>query len=180
MYKKNRKGFTDRVHNEVCLLERLVTTEQELKEHSNQQGSLYIVERKQNIRKSLCNITDHSFLFFHRLDEEIRKLETVHKMNVHSKLFYDFIAAELMSNQSLFQLWSDMFVDQSSNTEECTVTPTETIHSLFVEIYRNTCVCHLHSFLETDYLRKLKTQKEEAHRKQKECRQERKLHFERY
>ena len=150
------------MHNEVCLLERLVTTEQELKEHSNQQGSLYEVERKQNIRKSLCNITDHSILFFHRLDEEIRKLETVHKMNVLSKLFYDFIDAELMSNQSLFQLWSDMFVDQSSNTEECTVTPTETIHSLFVQKYLRMSSAQ---FLR-DYLRKLKTQKEEAHHKQ--------------
>ncbi|KAJ8305771.1 hypothetical protein KUTeg_016316 [Tegillarca granosa] len=116
------------------------------------------IERKQNIRKGLTNVTDSCSNFFQKLDKEIRQLETETNINIYGKNIGNFIKTTIMNNQTMLNAFSSLFILQSE--KEMEVLP-----SLFEDLISKYSMMSL-SQLRKEYLNLVKVKKTEAHRKQ--------------
>lgn len=72
LYKKNNQGKVNLIDKEIRFLEELVVSEEEIFEKSTEITSLIEIQRKQNIRHGLTNVTDACFEFFIEMDKKIR------------------------------------------------------------------------------------------------------------
>jgi hypothetical protein len=111
LYKNNAMEAVKVADQEVRHLEELIVTEEEIFQCTTDISSLMEVKRKQNIRQGLTNVTDRCFQFFLQLDQEIRKLETIKNLHIHSKQLYTFTLDEINECQSLKETWKALFGD---------------------------------------------------------------------
>ncbi|KAJ8020345.1 ATP-dependent DNA helicase PIF1 [Holothuria leucospilota] len=73
-----------------------------------QQASMREINRKNNVRKSLCNVTDQVFSLFIKIDKAIRKLETKENIGIYGQNLYKFICDSVNTDMSLKVLWEDL------------------------------------------------------------------------
>ena len=66
---------------------------------------LTVSSRKQNIREGLTNITDEGYLFFEKLNNKIRELETFQNLHERGANVIKYIKEEILKNQELSQDW---------------------------------------------------------------------------
>lgn len=108
MYNKSKVKEMEKLIVEKELLEHLEATETEL-ESSSEKESLKEIERKQNIRKGLTNVTDECSVFFQHLDTKVRSLQTYKKLDIQGPNFSSFLKMELNKDLSLGTEWNNLF-----------------------------------------------------------------------
>ena len=107
-------------------LEQLSAPEKELIETSTDKESLEETRRKQNVRGSLCNITDRTFHFFSELEVEIRKLCTFHIFKTFKGEMYTYVQNSILGSPELKKEFIELF-----HSDHCTE----------INIQCRTCTC---------------------------------------
>lgn len=69
------------------------------------------VQRKQNLRHGLTNITDGCVHFFLELDKQIRGLETLQNLNLYTSKIYAFISEEISDSDLIREQWRNLFTN---------------------------------------------------------------------
>ena len=92
---------------EIRLLKE-ITVDQDSSTIADQSSVLEII-RRQNINCRLTVISDPAFNFFLELDRRTKQLETVHNLNEHGANFVIFMKDELLCDETLHELWSNLF-----------------------------------------------------------------------
>lgn len=156
LYKVKKREECSRLRHQLDLLHHLEASEHQLMQSSNDKESLEETSRGQNVRKGLTNITDQSFNFFMLLDKKIRLIETSTNIDLNGTNFHSFVISQLLSDQSLFRSFCDQFV-MHVEIDDAQV--------LYNEILQKYSLMSL-SQLRKRYLKDVKAQKTEAHRKQ--------------
>ena len=166
LYKKSTRAITMQVDQEVKLLQHLTEGEAYLLRTSTDQDSLLHVKQKQNLRGGLTHISDSAFNYFESLDVNFQKIENESNLNLHGKNFYSFIQTEVQNNSELFAKWEQIFENICITDIESQPSPSsDVLRSLHCEIIAKYIMMSSSQF-RRDYLRKMKVNKEEAHRKQ--------------
>ena len=132
-------------------------------QQSSDPASLATIEMHQNERHSLITVTDEAFVFFTQLDQTIYSLETKENMAIHGKELYTYIENEVSNDDNMKAQFNKLFEIDASHSE--TVFSKQIIEDLYREIivrYRNMSAGQLRK----EYVTQIKTEKEEAHRKQ--------------
>lgn len=150
MYKKNNQGKVNLIDKEIRFLEELVVSEEEIFEKSKEITSLIEIQRKQNIRHGLTNVTDACFEFFIEMDKKIRDLETLNNLTLYTSNIYSFISAEISESESINEKWRALFTENENFN---------IISSLFHEILSS------NQFIR-ECNQRFAAEKEKAHRKQ--------------
>lgn len=114
LYKKNNQGKVNLIDKEIRFLEELVVSEEEIFEKSTEITSLIEIQRKQNIRHGLTNVTDACFEFFIEMDKKIRDLETLNNLTLYTSNIYSFISAEISESESINQKWRALFTENEN------------------------------------------------------------------
>lgn len=156
MYKKNNQGKVNLIDKEIRFLEELVVTEEEIFEKSKEITSLIEIQRKQNIRHGLTNVTDACFEFFIEMDKKIRDLETLNNLTLYTSNIYSFISAEISESESINEKWRALFTDNENFN---------IISSLFDEILSKYLKMSSNQFIR-ECNQRFAAEKEKAHRKQ--------------
>ena len=91
---------------EIRLLKE-ITVDQDSSTIADQSSVLEIIRRQNNCR--LTVISDPAFNFFLELDRRTKQLETVHNLNEHGANFVIFMKDELLCDETLHELWSNLF-----------------------------------------------------------------------
>ena len=185
LYKSAKAELVERLDLDVKYLDKLVTNYHEIVASTSDPASLEETKRRQNAIGSLTNITDLAFNFFTNLDKTIRSLETRENINLHGTDFYTYISQQILEDKVLLKQWQDMFKENSlapsvqslnpvlskllstqiSSTSVDTIPQASPIDSLYNEI----CSKYLRMSsgqYRKQFLREIKTEKQEAHRKQ--------------
>lgn len=156
LYKEKKRELNLNLRKQLDLLDKLESTEYQLLETSEDTESLDEIMRKQNVRKGLTNISDKCFNFFLLLDKKIRLLETTANIDIHGTNFHSFVISQLQKDESLLNAFNSQFSTQISQEEA------KTLQNEFISKYSMMSLCQLRK----SYLKDMKSQKTEAHRKQ--------------
>lgn len=116
MYNRKKVKEMENLLTEKELLEHLEASESEL-EYSVERESLKEIERKQNIRKGLTNVTDKCSAFFQKLDSKIRSLQTHKNLDIHGTKFSSFLRSNLNEDGKLRNEWRSLFPAYEKNEE---------------------------------------------------------------
>ncbi len=104
----NRDAYKN--HREcLTVLEHLMITEQEVLDCSDYLRSLHETERRQNIRRSLVNITDDGFLFFCALESRRQELTTLAAFQRHGGNVLLECDSAILGDTTLLTQWHGLF-----------------------------------------------------------------------
>lgn len=81
----------------------------DLKEITNDPGSLEEIKRKQNDRESLTNITDEAYHFFAKLDNRSRQDLTHENLVKYGIHLHTFVQSEIKTESELYEIWLSCF-----------------------------------------------------------------------
>lgn len=175
----------------VQYLEHLETSIHDLLLTSHDPASLETTQRKQNISGSLTNITDAAYEFFMYLDNTIRALESQSNVYLHGTTFYQYVSQEIQQHQMLFLHWKNLFDLLDTNSvileagtsehalkhptlvsllEDGTSKKTNSLHDKVVQdLFKEACCKFIRMScgqFRRQFIREVKADKQEAHRKQ--------------
>ena len=111
LYKRSYQEKVNLLDKEIKCLEELVVTDEEIMDKTTEITSLMEVQRKQNLRHGLTNITDGCFHFFLELDKQIRGLETLQNLNLYTSKIYAFISEEISDSDLIREQWRNLFTN---------------------------------------------------------------------
>jgi hypothetical protein len=162
----------------IELLQQLTDSESSLREHSTYQESLIETSRRQNVSRSLTNISDNAFEFFVSLEKVRLPLFTSGNVVLQQEMVLNTIRDNILNNSTLFQEWAKLFcVPETQTGNEISdimndlVDTCDNVVSLFevvIKRYLNTCNSQYRQKLQSE----LQNKKDLAHRKKILARQE--------
>ena len=158
LYKKGSLATITKVSEELQHLTHLMSSHSSLQQTSTDANSLSYIEMRQNKRQSLTNVSDAAFDYFRKLDAHIIALETRENMVLHGKQLYTFIETELINDETLKFDFHQLYSTKDEGIYSV-------IDGIFVEIIQR-YINMSAGQLRREYIRELKAEKEEAHRKQ--------------
>jgi hypothetical protein len=120
----------------LILLDHLTDTSEELAQTSEDKGSLYETERRQNIRAGLTHISDKAFYFFTKLCSATLFLQTPETLTAAGENIQHFIKEHLQSNTDLKVHWLTLFPETTS-LPTWTVDE-ESVHTLVLGLFNDT------------------------------------------
>ncbi|XP_070550248.1 uncharacterized protein [Ptychodera flava] len=104
-------------HQHVDALEHLEDSYLSLSETSPHIKSLQAIQRKQNVRSSLCHVRDDTFKFFVELEEKRVQRETVLKRTGVEASTLQQIEDAMLADRDLFQTWTELFKKLTATSE---------------------------------------------------------------
>ena len=202
LYKSAWISFIQKVNGEVRYLELLECNSYDILQISTDAASLKETQRRQNDTGGLTNISDAAFNFFTNLDKKIRSQETKGNIQLFGKEFYPHITDQILKDVSLIKEWKELFQEDIPDSDKVVtiseiqsknpfitglLSPPESEpemrkkeinnHEVIEHMYQEVCNKYIRMScgqFRKEYLREIKADKHEAHRKQIRMRTEKK------
>ena len=153
----------------VNILNLLKVEEYTLQSTTTNPESLRDVQRKQNVTRSLTNVTDELFDFFLQFTEKCLRLLTNENVNKSGSKIFEFVKDELLADNDLYLLFlsvvkkSDQLMQFDENADDCQIKE-EPIHDVYLKIVKTFLMVMINQFRK-DILESLDVAKKMAHRK---------------